>query len=410
MGRVVVIGGGASGLVAAIFAARQNNKVTILEHKDKIGKKILATGNGKCNFTNLYQSPDCYRGNDSSFAMKVLSFFDVKKTIEFFKDLGIYPKEKNGYLYPNSEQAASVVEVLRLELESLQVKILCDVHVESIGKEKGRFRIETNKGTFTADQVILAAGGCASPNLGSDGSGFKLAKSLGHRIIKPLPALVQLKSDARYFKTLAGVRTQASVQLYINNMFTTKEQGELLLAAYGVSGIPVMQLSRFASKALDQKKKVHLLIDFLPALSREEVIQLLRDRIKRNPQRTIEEALIGLINNKLAYVAIKEAGLEPLSTCSAIGKNNIKDLALQLKEWKVNIIQTNPFDQAQVTAGGVDTAQINPNTMESKLVKGLYFAGEIIDVDGTCGGYNLQWAWSSGAVAGMNCKPGRNEE
>lgn len=406
MGEVVVIGGGASGLVAAIFAARQKNKVTILEHKDKIGKKILATGNGKCNYTNLYQSPECYRGSDSSFAMKVLSKFDVNQTIEFFKELGVYPKEKKGYVYPNSEQASSILEVLRLELLSLKVKIICEVHAEKIHKEKARFRITTNKGDFLADQVILATGGCASPNLGSDGSGFDLAKSLGHRIIKPLPALVQLKSDAKYFKTLAGVRTQALIKLYINDVLTKEEEGELLLAAYGVSGIPIMQLSRFASKALDEKKKVYLIIDYLPNISMEELIFLLKDRIKRNPQRTVEEILIGLLNNKLNFVAIKEAGLDPLSLCSSVGKNKVKDLSLQLKEWKVNIIGTNPFDQAQVTAGGVDTTQINPDTMESKIVKGLYFTGEIIDIDGTCGGYNLQWAWATAAVAGNNLKPG----
>lgn len=410
MGNVVIIGGGASGLAAAIFAARQKNKVTILEHKDKIGRKILATGNGKCNYTNLNQSVECYRGDDSSFAMKVLSLFDVNRTVEFFKELGIYPKERNGYVYPNSEQAASVVEVLRLELLKLQAKILCEVHVERITREKGRFLILTNKGEYTADQVILAAGGCASPNLGSDGSGYALAKSMGHRIIKPLPALVQLKSDARYFKALAGVRTAAQVRLYVNKTLVSKEQGEVLLAAYGVSGIPIMQLSRYASRAISEKKKVHLLIDYLPFLSQEELNQLLWERIQRNPQRTIEETLIGLLNNKLAYAGIKEAGMEPLALCSTAGMDKLKRLAMQFKEWKVNITEPHSFDQAQVSAGGVDTAEIKPETLESRLVKGLYFTGEIIDIDGTCGGYNLQWAWSTGAVAGMNCKPGRNEE
>jgi predicted Rossmann fold flavoprotein len=336
--------------------------------------------------------------------------FDVNRTIEFFKELGIYPKERNGYVYPNSEQAASVVEVLHLELIKLEVKLICEVHVERITREKGRFLISTNKGEYTSDQVILAAGGCASPNLGSDGSGYALAKSMGHRIIKPLPALVQLKSDARYFKTLAGVRTAAQVQLYANGTLISKEQGELLLAAYGVSGIPIMQLSRYASKALSEKKKVQLVIDYLPLLSQEELNRLLWERIQRNPQRTIEETLIGLLNNKLAYVGIKEAGMDPLALCSTAGKDKLKRLALQFKEWKVNITEPNSFDQAQVSAGGVDTAEIKPETLESRLVKGLYFTGEIIDIDGTCGGYNLQWAWSTAAVAGMNCKPGRNEE
>ncbi len=406
MGNVIIVGGGASGLVAAVFAARQKNNVTVLEHKDKIGKKILATGNGKCNYTNLYQHPECYRGDDSSFAMQVLPLFDVSRTVDFFKELGIYPKERNGYVYPNSEQASSVVEVLRLELMQLKVKSCCEVHVERIVKEKGRFRITADKGDFTADQVILAAGGCASPNLGSDGSGYGLAKDLGHRIIKPLPALVQLKASAKYFKTLAGVRTGALIQLFIDGKYRAKEQGELLLAAYGVSGIPIMQLSRYASRALSEKKKVHLIIDYLPSIDKEEVVQLLWERTRRNPSRTMEEALIGLLNHKLAYAGLKEAGMDPLCLCGTVGKDKLQGLARQLKEWKVDITEPNSFDQAQVSAGGVDTAEINPDTMESKLVKGLYFAGELIDIDGTCGGYNLQWAWTTGAVAGMNCGKG----
>ncbi len=406
MSNVIIVGGGASGLVAAIFAARQKNKVTVLEHKDKIGKKILTTGNGKCNYTNLNQRPECYRSNDTSFAMKVLSRFDVNQTIDFFKELGVYPKEKKGYVYPNSEQASSVVEVLRLELLQLKVRICCEVHAERIVKVRNQFLITTNKGEYTADQVILATGGCASLKLGSDGSGYELAKNLGHRIIKPLPALVQLKSDSKYFKTLAGVRTEARIQLYINNKYAAKEQGELLLASYGVSGIPVLQLSRYASRALSENKKVYFLIDYLPAIKEADALQLLWERIKRNPARTMEEALIGLLNNKLAYISLKEAGIEPTVLCNTIHKNKLQALVNQLKEWRVAITEPNSFDQAQVSSGGVDTLEINPDTLESKMVKGIYFTGELIDVDGACGGYNLQWAWSTGAVAGMNCGDG----
>jgi predicted Rossmann fold flavoprotein len=403
MGNVIIVGGGASGLVAAVFAAGRKEKVTVLEHKDKIGKKILATGNGKCNYTNLFQGPEMYRGNDSSFAMKVLPLFDVNQTIDFFKDLGIYPKEKNGYVYPNSEQASSVVEVLKLELNRLKVKICCEVNVEGIKKEECGFRVITNKGEYTADTVILSAGGCAAGNLGSDGSGYGLAKKLGHRIMKPLPALVQLKSDAKYFKTLAGVRTKAFIKLFIDETYEAQEQGELLLAAYGLSGIPIMQLSSYASRALDQKKKVHLLIDFLPGVTKEELFGMLCQRVKRNAAVTIEEALIGLFNNKLAFVGIKQAGIDPLELCASVDKDKLYRLAVKFKEWKVVITEPGAFDQAQVSAGGIDTAEINDRTLESKLVKGLYFTGEIIDIDGTCGGYNLQWAWSTGAVAGRNC-------
>lgn len=402
MSNVLIVGGGASGLAAGIFAARRGHKVTIIEHKDKIGKKILATGNGKCNYTNLVQLPECYRSNDSSFPLKVLSVFCVHETLDFFRQLGIYPKERDGYIYPNSEQAASVVQVLEMELKRLKVNICLDVHVEHIQKNKNTFKLTTNRGEFTADKVILAAGGCASPNHGSDGSGYLLAKELGHKILKPLPALVQLKSKEKYFKTLAGVRTEAYIKLFVNDSFTAEEKGELLIAGYGVSGIPIFQLSRFAAKAISENKKVDLKIDFLPALNWKDTFELITGRMKSNPKKTAEESLIGLFNNKLAFVMLKEAGIEPALFCEKVNKKNITDLINQIKEWKIPISETNPFEQAQVSAGGVDTAQISPTTMESKLVKGLYLTGELVDVDGTCGGYNLQWAWSTGAVAGMN--------
>jgi predicted Rossmann fold flavoprotein len=402
MSQVIIVGGGASGLTAAIFAAREKHKVIVLEQKDKIGKKILATGNGKCNYTNLEQNAACYRGNDNTFAMKVLSQFDTTQTIDFFKELGIYPKNKKGYIYPNSEQASSVVEVLKIELEHLKVPVYCDTRVEKINYQNNKFTVLTNKEKFNADKVIIAAGGCASKSLGSDGSGYKFAKDLGHKIIKPLPALVQLKSNEKYFKTLAGVRCEVKLKLYIEGKVETEEKGELLIAAYGVSGIPILQISRFAAKALDEKKKVNLCIDFLPTLSEKETTELLTERINRNSNKTMEELFLGLLNNKLSYICLKEAGIDLSLPCCKIDKNRIPKLTKQIKEWMVPITDTNPFDQAQVTAGGVDTREINPDTLESNITKGLYFTGEILDVDGTCGGYNLQWAWSTGAVAGKN--------
>jgi len=401
MNHVIIVGGGASGLMAAIMAARKKHRVTILEHKEKPGKKILATGNGKCNYTNLVQRPDCYRGGDASFALKVINQFNVDKTLEFFLDLGVYPKVRNGYVYPNSEQAASVAESLLLEAKLLNINIQCDVHVEKIKINTDGFLIHTTKGNYTANKVILAAGGCASPGHGSDGSGFALAKMLGHTVIKPLPALVQLKSGEKYFKTLSGVRAEGAIKLVGNYSILAEEKGEILLAAYGVSGIPVMQVSRFAAKALEEKQKVDLLIDFLPQLNQSELLELLRTRMQRNKEKTIEQVFIGLLNNKLVYVCLNQIGIKPEQLCNEVKQKQLQAIAKQLKEWRVPINGTNSFEQAQVSAGGVAVTEINPHTMESKLVKGLYFTGEIVDVDGTCGGYNLQWAWSSGAVAGL---------
>jgi predicted Rossmann fold flavoprotein len=401
---VIIVGGGASGLMAAIMAAREGYKVTILEHKDKLGKKILATGNGKCNYTNLVQEEECYRSEDSSFPFQILSCFDVNKTIEFFLNLGIYPKDKKGYLYPYSEQATSVLNVLEMEIKRLKIKVCLSAHVDKIHKKKSKFLIESNNGKYEADKIILATGGCASSNLGSDGSGYGLAKAFGHNIIKPLPALVQLVSDEKYFKTLAGVRCNAFVQLFGNKKLLGEETGEILMANYGVSGIPILQLSRYAARALDRKDKVHLLIDYLPELCRNETKDLLNQRINMNGHKNIEEMLVGLFNNKLAYVLLLQSNIPVSKSCSQINDKDIDAITNLIKSFSIPISKTQSFEQAQVSSGGVDTREINPKTLESTLVKGLYFTGELIDVDGTCGGYNLQWAWSSGVVAARGLK------
>ncbi|MFV0343266.1 MAG: NAD(P)/FAD-dependent oxidoreductase [Anaerocolumna sp.] len=402
MGHIIIIGGGAAGLMAGIMAARNKHRVTILEHKDKAGKKILATGNGKCNFTNLVQNKECYRSEEVDFPLKVINQFDLNKTIDFFKEIGIYPKEKKGYIYPNSEQAASITEVLLAELKYLKVEMILGVHVDKIIPLQQGFLVHTNDGEYKCHKVILASGGQASPNLGSDGSGYKLAKDLGHIIIKPLPALVQLKADHKFLKTISGVRCHAKISLFMNQVFTVREEGELLFAAYGVSGIPVMQISRFAAKALDEKKKADLLVDFFPELSEEELSRELTKRCQRIPLRGTEEAFTGLLNHKLMFVLLNEAKIPVNLPCNQFNQNKILEFTKILKGFHIVLSGTNSFEQAQVCAGGIATNQIDSKTMESKVVPGLYVCGEVLDVDGTCGGYNLQWAWSSGAVAGNN--------
>lgn len=402
---VIIAGAGAAGLVAAIAAARKGKSVLIIEKNTKAGKKILATGNGKCNFTNLHQTPECYRSEDSKFAMKVLSNFDLNKTLNFFENLGIFPKERNGYVYPFSEQASSVVSVLLMECERLKVEIAYNEKVKSVIQPDFTVvtvRPDNTEAIYYGKKLIIATGGCASPNLGSDGSGYQLAKSFGHSIVKPLPALVSLKSPDKFCKTVSGVRTQAKVTAYASSKPLSQEEGEIIFTDYGISGIPVMQLSRFVSKALDKKEEVFLILDFFKEYTNDELKKLLTVRCSQNPNKTLEEMLIGLFNNKLNYILIKEAKLDPGLKCKRLSKADINKLAGQIKNFKIRISDTNSFDFAQVTAGGVSTSEINPDTLESKKKKNLYFAGEIVDVDGTCGGYNLQWAWSSGYIAGSN--------
>lgn len=398
--KIIILGAGASGLMAAIICARQNNKVVVIEKNNKAGRKILATGNGKCNYTNRVQNEKYYRSSNKGFPNKVFSEFDVNRTIHFFESLGIHPKEVNGYLYPSSEQSQSVVQVLEMECKRLGVEIYYEHNIKEI--RKPFFTLVSDHKTFHGHKLILAAGGCASPNLGSDGSGYNIAKNFGHSIIKPLPALVQLVSLQKYCKMISGVRVPAKVTVNSNGKILEREEGEILFTQYGISGIPILQISRYVSQALDEGQRVNLSIDFMPKINKEESYKLLINRKNRAKGKTCEEYLIGLFNNKLSLVLLKESKIDKDKKVSSLSNQDIDKLNTNIKEFNMTINDTKGFENAQVTAGGVNTKEVNPITMESNIIKDLYFAGEIVDVDGTCGGYNLQWAWSSGYVAGLN--------
>lgn len=401
--KIAIIGGGASGMMAAITAARLGAEVHILEHKEKLGKKVLATGNGKCNYCNARQSPSFYFGQHPEFAWRQIKRFDEKRTLAFFEELGIVPLERNGYYYPASECASAVVDVLCMELKRLGVHIHPGVHIDNLKKDGVSFIMEGIKKEeafrMQADRVILATGGCAYPVHGSDGSGYTLAKKMGHHIIKPLPALTALHLYGKFCKIWQGVRIQGEVRLFIDGVEAAKDRGELQLVNYGISGIPIFQVSRHASLALEQKHHVYLHIDFLPLYSMDECEMLLRERIRRQPHKNLEEQLVGLFHSKLVKVFLKKAHLSGTLPSQALYENGIEKLSSTIKRMRVEVVSVNPFEKAQVCAGGVDTDEIVEKTMASKLVKGLYFAGELIDVDGICGGYNLQWAWTSGAIA-----------
>lgn len=400
MRHVAVIGGGAAGMMAAITAAREGVKVTILEHKDRIGKKILSTGNGRCNFTNTYQTPACYRSDNRDFAWNIIQKFNVEKTISFFKELGIYPKDRNGYLYPYSDQAAAILEVLQIEIAKLNICVMTEINVLDIQPVKRGIRVTTDKKTITVDSVILACGSKAAPVTGSDGSGYQLAKLLGHRIVPVLPALVQLRCAEKFYKSISGVRVQGTVEIYADDISLASDTGEIQLTNYGISGIPVFQVSRYAAKAIYQKQSVTAVLNFMPDMNKDEFLSFLQERITLCPHKTLDEFFTGIFPKKLCELWIRLSRLPKEMRASDLSGEQLEKLVLLIQHLRTHITETNAFEQAQICCGGVDTTEINPDTLESNYVPGIYFAGELLDVDGICGGYNLQWAWSSGFVAG----------
>ncbi len=403
--KVIVVGGGASGMIAAIAARRAGAEVTILERNPRIGKKILVTGNGRCNFTNIHTNVENYSGSDPQFALGAITAFGVSETIGFFERLGIAHKvEENGKVFPMSDQASSFLDVLLYELKDLGIHIVCEALVSSIEKKSNNFVIYTAEaGIFQCDKVVLACGGKAMPSTGSDGSGYELAKMLGHSLTAIFPALVQLKLEGSFFKQIQGVKFVGSAEVISNGVVLAKDRGDILFANYGISGPPILQVSRKAGELLHDKREAVLKISVIDTMNVEELKNFLAARFGKMPGKTLEFALVGLINKRLIPVILEQAGFSNLKfpVGSLTSEQRLK-IAEILTDWRFKITGTRSWPSAQVTAGGIRTSEINPDTLESNIIKGLYFAGEIIDIDGGCGGFNLQWAWSSGFVAGQN--------
>lgn len=396
---LVIIGAGASGMMAAITAAREHKTVCIIERLEKAGKKLLATGNGKCNFTNSVMHTDCFHG-DKTFIKHVLEQFTVEDCLAFFRSIGIYPKSRNGYFYPNSEQASSVTNALLYELERLGVKISYETSVKGISITKESVCIETNKGAFTGKRLIIATGLLAAPKLGSDGSLFDLIKSLGHRFMPILPSLCGFYCKGLKFKQISGVRAQGTVEAYIDNMKCAEDTGEIQFTDYGLSGIPIFQISSFLSKGLYEKKQVEIKLNLLPEFSKEQLAEELDYRRKLCIAMPATALLNGLINQKLADMILEKAGIDKALYVSSISTEQMKKLATFLQEIKVKVTNYRDFEFAQVCTGGIPTSDIQFNTLESKFTPRVYFIGEILDVDGICGGYNLHFAWATGYIAG----------
>ena len=398
---IAVIGGGASGLMAAITAKKSGKEVIILERKDRILKKVLITGNGRCNITNVNANISNYFGKNISSVENILNRFTPQDTMDFFNGLGIVCNEENrGKVYPLSGQASSVVDALRFEAEKLGIKIETEFYVRKIEKDGFKFRIYSeDRKKIEAGRVIIAAGGQSYPELGSNGSGFELAKELGHSVTKLSPSIVQLKTEKNQVKGLQGIKTDVAVTAYGDNKKICTYDGELLFTDYGISGNVVFNISF----VMPLYKNVEFEIDFMEKFDYNELYEMLKERKRILSHLTMENYFNGMINKKLGQFLSKVSGIEKLSKpVKDLNDSDIRKLCTVLKKYRVKILETTGFKNAQVTAGGVLLDEVNIETLESKIVKGLYFSGEVLDVYGECGGFNLQWAWASGHIAGEN--------
>lgn len=398
---IAVIGGGASGLMAAITAKKSGKEVIILERKDRILKKVLITGNGRCNITNVNANISNYFGKNISSVENILNRFTPQDTMDFFNELGIVCNEENrGKVYPLSGQASSVVDALRFEAEKLGIKIETEFYVRKIEKDGFKFRIYSeDRKKIEAGRVIIAAGGQSYPELGSNGSGFELAKELGHSVTKLSPSIVQLKTEKYQVKGLQGIKTDVAVTAYGDNKKICTYDGELLFTDYGISGNVVFNISF----VMPLYKNVEFEIDFMEKFDYNELYEMLKERKRILSHLTMENYFNGMINKKLGQFLSKVSGIEKLSKpVKDLNDSDIRKLCTVLKKYRVKILETTGFKNAQVTAGGVSLDEVNKETLESKIVKGLYFSGEVLDVYGECGGFNLQWAWASGHIAGEN--------
>ncbi|OON95228.1 MAG: hypothetical protein ATN36_09040 [Epulopiscium sp. Nele67-Bin005] len=404
MKKVIVIGAGASGLVSAILLARNNIEVTLVERLNSVGKKLLATGNGRCNLSNTQISPSKFHSSYKGEFFLPIERFGLEKTLQFFEELGIIPLVENNKVYPLSEQATSVVDVLRLEVENLNIKLMSEFEVNKIiapTKNKPMFIVEGVQQEATiqlkSENVIVATGGLAG--IPVENLSYNFISKLGHTITPLLPTLVHLSSSSPHCKYMQGVRVQTVVKIYEKNKLLREEKGEVLFTKDGLSGPPIFQVSRVASICLQKKSSCYVTLDLCPNYLQDEVVEKIYTRITNFPTRKISDLLVGWINSKVASRLLKDIEKSDVRTLDSLDYTEVEQLAKVLKSFKFEIISTRDFKFAQSTIGGVKLEEVDLNTMKSKIIQGLYFTGEVLDVDGDCGGYNLQWAWSTAFVA-----------
>ena len=394
-----IIGGGASGMAAALAAAENENvQVVLMERQARVGKKLSATGNGRCNLTNLHAMEGGYHGDDASFADTALKAFDVHATLDWFASLGLYTvAEDSGRVYPYSDQANSVVDVLRFALEKPNIQLLTGFEVLKIKKTDSGFRVDGPEESIFCEKLIIACGGLAGTKLGGSMAGYKLLRGLGHKCTKLRPTLVQLKSDWKGCASLKGVRANCHAAIYHNGALHSESTGELQFTEYGLSGPVMFEISRDAWQGGGEWV---CKLDFLPDMPEDVLTRELRRR-KQSHWKS-EDLLTGILHNRLGRVLTQAVGISGYVPIAQLEEYEISAVARAVKSFEVTLTEPMGMDNAQVTAGGIVTAEFDPATMESKLVPGLYACGEVLDIDGDCGGYNLQWAWSSGRAAGIH--------
>ena len=394
-----IIGGGASGMAAALAAAENGNiQVVLMERQARVGKKLSATGNGRCNLTNLHAGERGYHGDNLHFSDYAIGSFGPEKTLAWFRSMGLFTvAEDSGRVYPYSDQANSVVDVLRFALEKPNITVKLGFEVEKVKKTASGFRVESKEETVVCDKLIVACGGLAGTKLGGTMSGYKILRALGHKCTKLRPTLVQLKSAWGGVASLKGVRANCHASIYHDGNLFSESTGELQFTEYGLSGPVIFEISR---DVCQEKGQWTCRLDFLPEISRD----VLQEELVRRTGTGLSasELLTGILHNRLGRVLTQAAGISAQRSVSELSDRDMAAVAEAVKEFEVVLTEPLGMDSAQVTAGGIVTADFDEKTMESRMVPGLYACGEVLDVDGDCGGYNLQWAWSSGHLAGSH--------
>ena len=394
-----IIGAGASGMAAALAAAENENvQVILMERQARVGRKLSATGNGRCNLTNLHANEGGYHGEDATFAQYALGKYNVEETLNWFRKLGLFTvTENSGRVYPYSDQANSVVDVLRFALERENIRLETGFEVEKVKKTGDIFRIESANGIVECDRLIIACGGLAGTKLGGSMSGYKLLRAFGHKCTKLRPTLVQLKSSWPGAASLKGVRANCRAQILHNGAVFAESKGELQFTEYGLSGPVIFEISRDVCQGGGEWL---CCLDLLPEVEEN----VLRSELIRRKQTNlpVSELLTGILHNRLGRVLTQSVGISGYVPISQLEEYEIAAVARAVKQFEVELTEPMGMDSAQVTAGGIVTKDFDPATMESRMVPGLYACGEVLDIDGDCGGYNLQWAWSSGRLAGAH--------